>query len=341
MALYSIHGLKYSYPSAVGESVVVLDIPSLDFEKGKIYVLLGPNGSGKTTLLKLMNRLLVPTSGDILFMGKEISKGSEIRGKSVYIHQNPLLFSGSVRYNVGYGLKLRGYGKEEIAEKVERTLGFVGLEGFGKRKSTALSGGEAQRVALARALAVEPDVLLLDEPTSSVDKKNIGKLEEILTSIREELGCTIIISSHDLPFAYRMCDELIKLDEGSLVPAGENIIEGETVIGETPYRHFRLGEGPSSPEIVCPDIDGQFRKAVIDYDRILLSRSPLDSSAQNSCEGVVTNVSHPSHGLVDVSVDVHGLRLTSRITRKSMVELEIEPGERIYAAFKASSVRLY
>jgi molybdopterin-binding protein len=358
--LYRIRELKYSYAgAAVGTAAgsaavtpVALDIPSLDFEDGKTYVLLGPNGSGKTTLLKLMNRLLVPDSGRILFRGADIATDNEIRRKTVYIHQNPLLFSGTVRYNVAYGLKLRNYSREEIDERVERTLRIVGLEGFEKRKSTALSGGEAQRVAIARALVVEPDVLLLDEPTSSVDKNNIGKLEQILGSIQEQYGCSIIISSHDLPFAYRMCDELIKLDEGRMIPAGENIIEGRTVPGDSPYRRFRVENAPSAPEIFCPDIDGEFSKAVVDYDRILLSGKPLESSAQNSFEGRVSAVTpaccedggespEHSHGLVDVSVDIGGLLLTSRITRKSMQELAIEPGRRMYAAFKASAVRLY
>ncbi len=352
MSLYRIRELKYSYRNAEADTTAALDIPSLDFEERRIYVLLGPNGSGKTTLLKLMNRLLSPSSGKILFRGADIATDNEIRKKTVYIHQNPLLFSGTVRYNVAYGLKLRNYSRKEIDERIECTLGIVGLDGFEKRKSTALSGGEAQRVAIARALVVEPDVLLLDEPTSSVDKQNIGKLEKILSSIREKYGCSILISSHDLPFAYRMCDELIKLNEGKVIPAGENIIDGRPVQGESHYRHFRAGNAASAPRIFCPDIDGDFCKAVVDYDRILLSPRPIESSAQNTFEGTVTAVSPAccedgaegqkhSRGLVDVSVDIGGLVLTSRITRKSVEKLSIEPGKRLYTAFKASSVRLY
>lgn len=347
MALFTVQNLRYAYGTGkTAEVTDALDISELQISAGSINVLLGPNGSGKTTLLKLLNRLLTPAAGSIRFHDRNIAHTDEIRSKTVYVHQNPLLFAGTVHSNVAYGLKLRKFSHGEIKKRVDRSLEVVGLQGFQRRKSTELSGGEAQRVAIARALVVEPEALLLDEPTSSVDKHNISRIENILTSIRTNYGCSIIISTHNLPFAYRMCDRLIKLDEGRIVPSGENIMKGKAVPGDSAYRIFRT----DGIELFCPDIEGDFNTAVVDYDRVLLSTSPLHSSAQNSFKGKVETIQaalqdedsvHLSHGLVDVTVQVESTRLTSRITGKSLAELSLEEGSEIWLAFKASSLRLY
>lgn len=337
--LFSMKNLIYRYRGSTGKDIEALSIPRLDFEEGKVYALLGPNGSGKTTLLKLMNRLLIPTEGTIRFRGNDISGNRSLREGSVYVHQNPLLFSGTVLSNLAYGLKLRKLPHDEIDRRVRRTLEVVGLRGFEKRRSNALSGGEAQRVAIARALAVEPEVLLLDEPTSSIDRKNVGQIEKLLSSIRKDYGCSIILSTHNFPFAYRMGDHLIKLEEGRIVPLDENILEGRLLDSEREYRVFRS----NGVDILCPDMDGAFTKAVIDYDQILLSRELLDSSAQNNFRGTVELLSEEAshHGLTDVRVKTDGLSLTSRITNRSVKKLSLEPGREIYLSFKASSVRLY
>ncbi|MDZ7794605.1 MAG: ATP-binding cassette domain-containing protein [Spirochaetia bacterium] len=356
MALFSIEGLRFSYTAEYRgkKAPAVLEIDRLEINAGKIYVLLGSNGSGKTTLLKLMNRLLLPTKGSICFQDEDILTGSTLRQRTVYVHQNPLLFSGTVYSNVAYGLKLRKFSHREVQQRVHRTLKVVGLQGFERKRSSALSGGEAQRVAIARALAVEPEVLLLDEPTSSIDKDSIGKLEQLLAAIQRDYGCTIIISSHNLPFAYRMGDTLIKLEDGRLVPTGQNILKGHMSSAKAGNRIFQVceppGGPPGRPAIFCPDIDGHFTTAVIDYDRILLSDEPLHSSAQNCFKGTVYSFtaydgpeqsSWNSPGLVDVTLDVEGRLITSRITRKSLEELALSPGDKVYLSFKASSIRLY
>ena len=348
MALFSIEDLRFSYTANYRgkKTPAVLEIDRLEFSPGKIYVLLGSNGSGKTTLLKLMNRLLLPTEGSIYFQGEDILASSTLRKRTVYVHQNPLLFSGSVYNNVAYGLKLRKVSHREVVQRVHHSLNVVGLQGFEKKRSSALSGGEAPRVAIARALAVEPEVLLLDEPTSSVDKESIGKLEQLLAAIQKDYGCTIIISSHNLPFAYRMGDTLIKLEEGRLIPTGQNILKGHMTSAKNSNRIFQISEPPGGPAVFCPDIDGHFTTAVIDYDRILLSAAPLHSSAQNCFKGTVYSLTkcescRESHGLIDVTVEVNGSLLTSRITLKSFKELALSPGDKVYLAFKASSVRLY
>lgn len=337
--LYRVSSLQYSY----GEGSPAVDIGRAEFEEGKIHVFLGPNGSGKTTLLKLLNRLILPTAGEIEFDGTPIRKSSDVRNRTVYVHQNPLLLSGTVFDNVAYGLRVRGMKRRDAAAKVKETLRIVALEGFERRRSTALSGGEKQRVAIARALVLEPRGLLLDEPTASVDRENVGRIEEILTRINRELGCTVMVSTHDLPFAYRICDRLIHMDEGSIAPTYENIITGETLHDDPHFLIFR-SEGI---DIFCPKIDGSFMKAVIDYEQIILSAQPISTSARNNLHGRIckVNPSPTGGGQVDVVICIDGsgerLRLVSRVTEQAAEELRLTGGGEVYLAFKASSVRLY
>ncbi len=193
-----IKDLKFAY-----ETKIVLNIKKLNFEKGKIYAILGANGSGKTTLLKILNGLL----GEHKFKMQN----------SIYVHQNPLLFSGTVFDNVAFGLKIRK--EKNINEKVKDALKLVGSENFENRKSKNISGGEIQRVAIARALILQPKVLLLDEPTANVDKQTVKLLEEILQKIKNKT--TVIFASHDHNFAKRISDEIIYLENGKIEKLGE------------------------------------------------------------------------------------------------------------------------
>jgi len=337
--LYRVRNLQYTY----GDGRLAVNIGRAEFDEGKIHVFLGPNGSGKTTLLKLLNRLMLPASGEIDFDGTPVRKSSEVRDKTVYVHQAPLLLSGTVFDNVAYGLRVRGLKRRDAETKVKETLRIVALEGFERRRSTALSGGEKQRVAIARALVLEPRGLLLDEPTASVDRENVGRIEEILRRINRDLGCTILISTHDLPFAYRICDRLVHMEEGMTAPVYENIVTGETCHDDPHFLIFR-SEGI---DIFCPKIDGNFTKAVIDYEQIILSAHPISTSARNNLHGRVceVNPSPAGRGQVDVEIGIdgsnEGLRLISRVTEQSAEELRLRKGRSVYLAFKASSVRLY
>ena len=233
--------------------------------------------------MKLLNLLLPVKTGKILFDGRDAGAGRALREQTVYLHQNPLLLTGTVYDNIAYGLKIRKRDTAEIRDMVMKALEVVGLEGFEKRRHNALSGGEIQRVAIARALVLKPKVILFDEPTSSIDRENVQRLEKLLPSIKDLYGTTIIVSTHNLPFAYRICDRLVHLEEGRVVSAGENILPGTMVPGEKDARLFST-EGVL---IQCPDLEGDFTKAVVDYDRIILSSEALHSSApqQLSCAG--------------------------------------------------------
>ncbi len=215
MMLYDIKGLKKIY----GERTV-LDIHDLELEQGKIYTLTGPNGAGKTTLLKILALLNTPTAGVMKFLEKKVqfsAKGfTQQRQSVVLLDQNPIMFTGSVRNNVGYGLKVRKVGRKEREKRVFEMLDLVGLSKLSGNDGQALSGGETKRVALARALAVDPQVLICDEPSANVDKENQEIILDTLARINKERGTSIIFSTHYLSQGHRFADKALLLQNGSL-----------------------------------------------------------------------------------------------------------------------------
>ena len=174
--LFDIRGLYHEYGGRR-----VLDVPRFMVKKGKILALVGPNGSGKTTLLSILDLLITPTGGEILYRGEPV--GADHASMRRYrltmsmLLQDPYLFNTTVTGNVAWGLKARRVPGEEIGRRVSRALSLVGLEELGQRRARTLSGGEAQRTALARAMATEPEVLLLDEFTANLDPQSASALD--------------------------------------------------------------------------------------------------------------------------------------------------------------------
>lgn len=213
--LFEIRDLAFTYDGKNG-GAKVLEVPSLSIVRGERLLLRGPNGSGKTSLLKLLNDLLVPTEGEILFRGRPANGSAELRERSVYVHQNPLILAGSVSYNVGLGAARLRLPKRKTAERVREVLARVGLAGFGHRGSRALSGGEAQRVAIARAIATGADILLLDEPTASVDADSARLIRRLLDE-EAARGATILVSTHDEALARDLGGRTLRFEAGRIV----------------------------------------------------------------------------------------------------------------------------
>ncbi|BCS87442.1 ABC transporter ATP-binding protein [Pseudodesulfovibrio sediminis] len=196
----------------------VLSIDSLEIIQGQITGLAGPNGSGKTTLLRLLAFLEQPVEGTITFLGKPTSiKPNHIHRQVTLLVQEPYLLKRSVFANVAYGLKVRG--KNDIPAKVFRALEIVGLdpEAFSKRLWYELSGGEAQRVALAARLVLKPKLLLLDEPTASLDIQSAELVKQAALCAREEYGAALVIVSHDKSWLTSVSDHIITMENGSIV----------------------------------------------------------------------------------------------------------------------------
>jgi len=197
----------------------VLDVESLGVRRGEIFALVGPSGAGKSTLLRLLNFLEPPTTGSIRFLDATFDALHPIplplRRRVTTVFQRPILLNRSVYANVRYGLRLRG--EHDSARQIEAALEQVGLEDLAHQRARTLSGGEAQRVSLARAIVLHPDVLLLDEPTANLDPYNVGLIEDIVRSINERHGTTLVLVTHNVFQARRLAHRVGLLLEGRIV----------------------------------------------------------------------------------------------------------------------------
>lgn len=220
--------------SRVFGSREVLSIPELSLEAGLIYGLLGPNGSGKTTLMKLLAFLDQPTAGRVFFQGRaaDSSRLAEFRAKVVWSPQFPVMFTGSLRYNVEYPMKIKGFSRAERRGKAMELMEMVGLAELAEAPARKLSGGEAQRASLARALAAGAEVLLLDEPTANVDLKSRAELVRLVADIWRERNLSIIITTHDQSLEAELCQRRIQLRDGRLLNQDDDLTHLAELIEE-------------------------------------------------------------------------------------------------------------
>lgn len=196
---------------------------SCRFPPGRINVLLGPNGSGKTTLLRLAARLEGPDGGTVVFSDVDgpLTPGVALMRRMTLVSQAPVLFNTSVFNNISYGLRLRGMEEREVKRRAFEALELVAMADFARARATSLSGGEAQRAAIARAYALRPELLLLDEPSSSLDPEGGAVFEEVLKKMNSEQGTTVVIVTHNLFQARRLAHYAFFLYGGRLVEWGE------------------------------------------------------------------------------------------------------------------------
>lgn len=194
----------------------VLEIETGGVKAGSRTAVIGPNGAGKSTLIQLIAGLIEPTAGKVFYGTAEEIPNQEV----TLVFQSPYLITTTVEKNIAYPLKLRGWDEEAIEKRVTELCEELGLTPLRKQKSWKLSGGEVQKVALARALSFHPKLLLLDEPTANIDPATTGEIEGLLRKINEEEATTIIIITHNLAQAKRVCDELLFLHQGKLIERG-------------------------------------------------------------------------------------------------------------------------
>ena len=209
--MYILDSIQHRYGSRL-----VVDVERLEVRRGETLAIVGPSGSGKSTLLRLMQFLERPSSGRIVFDGRaiEVPAPLDTRRRVTTVFQRPLMFDRSVRDNIAYGLRLRG--RSNARAVVDRLIKELGLGELARGPARLLSGGEAQRVALARALAVEPDALLLDEPTANLDPYNVGLIENMIRE-QQRRGVTIVVVTHHVFQARRLADRTGLLLGGRLI----------------------------------------------------------------------------------------------------------------------------
>ena len=214
--IISVRDLRVAY----GANEVLKGI-DLAIAPGSFVALLGASGCGKTTLLRTLSGFTPAASGSIKVKGQDILREPpERRGMAMVFQSYALWPHMNVAQNIGYGLKLRRVPRDDIQRRVSNLLQMLGLQGYGERPVTELSGGQRQRVALGRALAVEPQILLLDEPLSNLDTRIRLQMRHEIRSIQRQLGVTAILVTHDREEAMVMADQVVILDQGRIAQIG-------------------------------------------------------------------------------------------------------------------------
>ncbi|PTL58638.1 sulfate/molybdate ABC transporter ATP-binding protein [Paraconexibacter algicola] len=295
-----------------GDFQALTDV-SLDIPTGSLTALLGPSGSGKSTLLRVIAGLERPDAGSVVLEDKDVTHVPPQERGVGFVFQHYAAFKHmSVRDNVAFGLKIRKRPKAEIEEKVDELLGVVGLAGYQKRYPSQLSGGQRQRMALARALAVEPKVLLLDEPFGALDAKVRAELRAWLRRLHEEVHVTTVLVTHDQEEAMDVTDRIAVMSDGRIEQVGppRELYDRP----ETPFVMSFLGEV------------SQLGERVVRPHDLELSDGPREDAV----EAQVTRVAHLGFQ-VRVELTLHdGTDLTAQITRHEAQALELRSGDIVW-----------
>ena len=324
----------------VGE--FTLSIADCSIEQGGIYSVVGPNGSGKSTLLSMLAFLRAPSKGTLCFQGTDVSYSDsaglvQLRRGVGYLMQNPYLFSKNVEDNIGYGLAARGISRDESLSRVKAIMERMSLSHLAGRDARELSGGESQRVALARTLVLDTDVVLLDEPTASVDASSVRAVEKTVLEICRERNATLILTTHSMDQAYRMSGNLLSIVNGRIHGvAYENVFEGSVTERSSGVDAVQVSDGISF--LITGGADEERVSIAIESEDIVLSNDELASSALNTFHGTITRVDATDRGL-RVFTDV-GVTLCAVMTRMSFEKMDLGVGKPVWLAFKASSVKI-
>ena len=339
----------------------VLDIASLVLHEKEVLSLIGPNGAGKSSLLLTLASLLRPSGGELRCRGELlVTKHSTdvYRRRMSMVFQEPLLFDTSVFDNVATGLRIRGMGRSEIRTLVGESLELFNILPLADRSARRLSGGEAQRVSLARAFAIKPELLLLDEPFSSLDPPTRLALTEDLDHILKQTGTAAIIATHDQMEALQLSDRMAVMNGGRIVqcaspvevthrPADEfvaSFVGMENVLSGQVTAHDK--------EIVTVSIAGHPVKIVgmaSAGDDVLFCIRPENITIETTDHGATTSARNVFHGLIGkithlgayhkVCLDC-GFPLVTYLTSQAIDTLHLEEGKTVYASFKATAVHL-
>jgi tungstate transport system ATP-binding protein len=357
-----------------GERTVV-SVEALEIYEGEVLAILGPNGAGKTTLFRLLALLEKADAGSVFYNGKPVNiHDLAARRRTAAVFQRPLLFQGSVEDNIRFGLRFRRTPRAEVKTKIQRTLELMGITHLAGADMRTLSGGEMQRVALARALALEPEILFLDEPTSNLDVHVRRRFREDLRRVVDSLSATVVIITHEHAEALALAQRVAVIHEGSVVQIGtpeevfthpQNAFVADFTGAETIWH----GQAESCRDGVCTvrTQSGILVEAVGDLgagEHVVLAIRPEDvalalpldeqpvpvSSVRNRWCGVVDSVT-PAGPLVRVVVRLDcelGAKavfggegeVISLITRASAEELRIASGARVTASVKATALHV-
>jgi molybdopterin-binding protein len=354
--LLRAEGLRVSYTDRF-----TLDIERLDVPEGGTLAILGPSGSGKSTLLRVLGLLEEPDSGRVLLAGKRVdTRSREGRLEMAAVFQDPYLFHGTVADNVALGLRLRGVPRSERPDRVAASLERVGLSDMGDASALQLSGGEAQRVALARALVLEPKVLLLDEPLTSLDTPLKRDMMVEFSRILHHAGTTAVYVTHDQEEAAVVADRAAVLRDGRIIAEGpvEDVIglpRDDWLAGfvgmAPPLRGTVVAAEEGALRVDCDGVEVVAVGTLAKGTPVRLGIRPEDvalvgegedlppTSIRNLVHTKVVEVS-PRGATYVVTVGHGSFGLAASVSRAAVRELAIVPEMPVIAAFKATAVRV-
>jgi len=310
-------------------SFQAVDQVDLEIESGSLVALLGPSGSGKSTLLRLISGLEMPDSGRILLTGKDATYQSVQERNIGFVFQHYALFKHmTVRRNIAFGLELRKVPRNRIKNRVEELLDLVQLSGLGDRYPSQLSGGQRQRVALARALAVQPKVLLLDEPFGALDAKVRKDLRAWLRHLHDEVHVTTVFVTHDQEEAMEVSDRIVVMNKGKVEQVGT-----PAEIYDHPASAFVMSF--IGPVNVLPSTSRIFQGNGFDSPHPEIFVRPRDVVIEMEAD----SVSAPArvHRIIHLGWEIQaeltlddGQVVTAHLTRERFDELQLEPQQRVY-----------
>jgi tungstate transport system ATP-binding protein len=331
--LYQIQKLQHYY-----NGQPALDIDSFSIQPGTITGIIGPNGSGKSTLLKMLAFIDKPGTGKILFNGESAEPFAEqVRFKVTLLTQEPYLMKRSVFKNISYGLELRR-DTHDLSNRVHDALSLVGLPGndFLHRKWYELSGGEAQRVALAARLILKPEVLLLDEPTASIDAASAQIIKDTVLLAQNKWGTTLVIASHDWEWLYDICEHVTHLFRGRFFGTGrQNFIFGPWS-ESTPGKWVKKLQDGQSLRVPCPPSKDAI--AIINPENMRLTTDKKACMIQ----GIVTRLVLEKHTReIIIIVQAANQAVTARLSPQNAHEYALNPGQQIRLSYLLEDVTWY
>lgn len=335
--------LSKTYP---GNQQPVLNRLSLDIHSGELVALLGPSGSGKSTILKLITGIETPDTGDIRINGESILPIPANKRGAILMFQKAYLFPFlNVEENIGFGLKVKGFNAQTIRAEVKKMLNLIGLPGIEKRKPSQLSGGEQQRVALARALVLEPKLMLLDEPLSSLDSEVRLSLQESIRRIQREFGITTVLVTHDLHEAMGMSDRMALLLDGKVAAIDEPMrlfqkppsTQAARFVGIDSFLKGRVRHGQLETEhgILTVQTNG----LVTDRATFAIRPEFIEISSElgeNRLTGVVKDCIYRGE-YIEYQIEINAMLVRARVSLPAPM---IPRGETIHLAFPAEHLFL-
>ena len=310
-------------------SFQAVDQVSLEIKSGTLVALLGPSGSGKSTLLRLIAGLETPDVGKIWITGKDATYESVQNRQIGFVFQHYALFKHmTVRKNIAFGLEIHKIPAAKVKARVEELLDLVHLSGLGDRYPSQLSGGQRQRIALARALAVEPKVLLLDEPFGALDAKVRKDLRAWLRRLHDEVHVTTVFVTHDQEEAMEVSDEIVVMNKGQVEQVGTPAEVYDNPA--TPFVMSFIG-----PVNVLPSSSQFFQNGGFDSANPEIFLRPHDVLVEKTPNGAsvnarVTRVIHLGWEIQAELMLDDGQSVTANLTREQFDELKLEPQQRVY-----------